>query len=82
MLSCYIIMQPAQINDNIIILYILYLDVVLTETSGQNLDFLEYITVKKRFNGSSDDDNLILVHILHRHTSKIFAIIVYVMPGT
>ena len=71
-------MQPAQINDNIIII-ILYLDVVLTETSGQNLDFLEYIIKEKIQNGSSDDENLISVNILHRHTSKIFAIIVYVM---
>ena len=81
MLSCHIIMQPAQINDNIIII-ILYLDVVLTETSGQNLDFLENIILilkEKIQNGFSDDENLIFVHILHQHTSKIFAIIVYVM---
>ena len=71
----------SPINDNIIII-ILYLDVVLTETSGQNLDFLENIILilkEKIQNGFSDDENLIFVHILHRHTSKIFAIIVYVM---
>ena len=81
MLSCHIIMQPAQIDDNIII-NILYLDVVLTETSGQNLDFLENIILilkEKIQNGFSEDENLIFVHILHRHTSKIFATIVYVM---
>ena len=52
-------MQPAQINDNIIII-ILYLDVVLTETSGQNLDFLENIILilkEKIQNGFSDDEN-------------------------
>ena len=81
MLSCHIIMQPAQIDDNIII-NILYLDVVLTETSGQNLDFLENIILilkEKIQNGFSEDENLISANILHRHTSKIFAIIVYVM---
>ena len=52
-------MQPAQIDDNIII-NILYLDVVLTETSGQNLDFLENIILilkEKIQNGFSDDEN-------------------------
>ena len=40
---------------------------------------LENIIKEKIQNGSSDDENLTLVHILHRHTSKIFGIIVYVM---
>ena len=47
----------------------------MTETSGQNLDFLEYIIKEKIQNGSSDDENLISVNILHRHTSKTFPII-------
>ena len=64
-------MQPAQMNHNTIISLI----VVYVLMLYQNLNLSEN-TSEEIQNGSSDDENLIFVRILHRNTSNIFAIIV------
>ena len=57
------------------IIILISLIVVYVLMLYQNLNLSEN-TSEEMQNGSSDEENLIFVHILHRNTSKMFAIIV------
>ena len=57
------------------IIILISLIVVYVLMLYQNLNLSEN-TSEEMQNGSSDEENLIFVHILHRNTGKMFAIIV------